>query len=81
MALNVPRFAAIKALCGHMGWSTFRGRLMKITLRYRVKLERVEGTKYQQMCKETRANNKTGMTLVRCVHHLLRVGRICLKGE
>ena len=35
MALNAPRYAAaIEALRGDMGWSTFRERHMKATLRY-----------------------------------------------
>ena len=34
MALNAPRYAAVEALRGDMGWSTFRERHMKATLRY-----------------------------------------------
>ena len=42
MALNAPRYAAaIEALRGDMGWSTFRERHMKATLR----LERMEDTR------------------------------------
>ncbi|XP_050705903.1 uncharacterized protein LOC126991179 [Eriocheir sinensis] len=42
MALNAPRFAAVEALRGDMGWSTFRERLVKATLRYKVRLEQME---------------------------------------
>ena len=43
MALNAPRYAAaVEAL---MGWSTFRERYMKATLRYKVRLERMEDTR------------------------------------
>ena len=42
MALNAPRYAAVEALRGDMGWSTFRERLKKSTLRYKVRLERMD---------------------------------------
>ena len=45
MALNAPRYAAVEALRGDMGWSTFRERYMKATLRYKVRLERMEDTR------------------------------------
>lgn len=45
MALNAPKYAAIEALRGDMGWSTFRERLTKATLRYKVRLERMEDTR------------------------------------
>ena len=45
MALNAPRYAALEALRGDMGWSTFRERQMKATLRYKVRLERMEDTR------------------------------------
>ena len=42
IALNAPRYAAVEALRGDMGWSTFRERLRKSTLRYKVRLERMD---------------------------------------
>ena len=42
LALNAPRYAAVEALRGDMGWSTFRERLRKATLRYKVRLERMD---------------------------------------
>ena len=36
MTLNAPRYAAVEALRGDMGWSTFRESHMKATLRYKV---------------------------------------------
>ena len=33
MALNAPRCAALEALRGDMGWSTFRERVIKATTR------------------------------------------------
>ena len=45
MALNAPRYAAVEGLRGDMGWSTFRERLMKATLRYKVRLEQMEDTR------------------------------------
>ena len=42
MALNAPRYAVVEALRGDMGWSTFRERHIKATLRYKVRLERME---------------------------------------
>ena len=42
MALNAPRYTAVEALRGDMGWSTFRERLVKATLRYKVRLERMD---------------------------------------
>ena len=41
MALNAPRYTAIETLRGDMGWSTFRERLIKSTLRYKISLERI----------------------------------------
>ncbi|MPC41896.1 hypothetical protein E2C01_035504 [Portunus trituberculatus] len=35
MALNAPRYTAVEALRGDMGWSSFRKRLVKATLRYK----------------------------------------------
>ncbi|MPD02143.1 hypothetical protein E2C01_097702 [Portunus trituberculatus] len=35
MALNAPRYTAVEALRGDMGWSTFRERLVKATLNTR----------------------------------------------
>ena len=37
--------AAIEALRGDMGWSTFRERLTKATLRYKIRLERMDDTR------------------------------------
>ena len=45
MSLNAPRYAAVEALRGDMGWSTFRERHIKATLRYKVRLERMENTR------------------------------------
>ncbi|MPC23223.1 hypothetical protein E2C01_016262 [Portunus trituberculatus] len=42
MALNTQRYTAVEALRGDMGWSTFRERLVKATLRYKVRLERMD---------------------------------------
>ena len=44
-ALNAPRYASVEALRGDMRWSTFRERHIKATLRYKVRLERMENTK------------------------------------
>ena len=44
MALNAPRYAAVVALRGDMGCSTFRERHMKATLRFKVRLKRMEDT-------------------------------------
>ena len=45
MALNAPRYAAVEALRADMGLSTFRERHIKATLRYKVRLERLENTR------------------------------------
>ncbi|MPC72494.1 hypothetical protein E2C01_066803 [Portunus trituberculatus] len=42
LALNAPRYTAVEALRGDMGWSSFRERLIKVTLRYKVRLERTD---------------------------------------
>ena len=39
MALNGPRYTALEALRSDMGWSTFRERVIKATLRYKMKKE------------------------------------------
>ena len=44
MALNAPRYASVEALRGNMGWSSFRKHI-KATLRYKIRLERMENTK------------------------------------
>ena len=49
MTLNAPRYAAVEALRGDMGWSTFRERHIKATLRYKIRLERMENTKIARM--------------------------------
>ena len=41
MALNAPRYTAVEALRGDMGWSAFREKLVKATLRYNIRLERM----------------------------------------
>ena len=46
MALNAPRYAAVEALRGDMGWSTFRERLAKAVLRYRVRLHRMDENRW-----------------------------------
>ena len=45
MALNALRYASVEALRDDMGWSTFRERHLKATLRYKVRLERMENTR------------------------------------
>ena len=45
MALNAPRYAAVEALRGDMGWSTFRKRYIKATLIYKVRLKRMKNTR------------------------------------
>ena len=42
MAMNAPRYTAVEALRGDMGWSTFRERLVKSTLRYKIRMERMD---------------------------------------
>lgn len=42
LALNAPRYAWVEALRGDKGWSTFRERFRKATLRYKVRLERMD---------------------------------------
>ena len=42
MALNAPRHTAVEALRGDMGWSTFRERLIKATLGYKIRLKRMD---------------------------------------
>ena len=46
MGLNAPRYAAIEALRGDMGWSTFRERHVKATLRYKARLERMDDNRF-----------------------------------
>ena len=41
MARNASRYTAVEALRGDMGWSTFRERLIKATLRYKIRFERM----------------------------------------
>ena len=76
MALNAPRYAAIEALRGDMGWSTFRERLTKATLRYKIRLERMDetriarkvylwnesGSKWRKRC--MRMTDKSGLQVV-----------------
>ena len=42
MALNAPRYAALENLRGDRGWSTFRERVIKATLGYKIRLERMQ---------------------------------------
>ena len=42
MAMNAPRYTAVEALRGDMGWSTFREMLVKSTLRYKIRMERMD---------------------------------------
>ena len=76
MALNAPRYTAVEALRGDMGWSTFRERLIKATLRYKVRLERMDdariarkvylwsesGSKWRKRC--MRMTEKNGLQVV-----------------
>ena len=39
MALNAPRYAAVEALRGDMDWSTFRERVWKAIMRYKIRLK------------------------------------------
>ena len=57
MALNAPRYTALEALRCDMGWSTFRERLVKATLRYKVKLERMDD---EGIAKEVYLWNESG---------------------
>ena len=41
IALNAPSYAAVEALRGDMGWSSFRERYRKAILRYKARLERM----------------------------------------
>lgn len=45
MALSASKYAAVEALRGDTGWSTFTERHMKATLRYKVRLEWMEDTR------------------------------------
>ena len=42
LGLNAPRYTAVEALRGDMDWSTFRERLIKSTLRYKIRIERMD---------------------------------------
>ena len=46
IALGANRYVAVEAIRGDMGWSTFRERLAKAVLRYRVRLQRMDGSKW-----------------------------------
>ena len=37
MALNARRYAALEGLRGDTGWSTFRERLIKATIKYKIR--------------------------------------------
>ena len=45
MALNAPRYTAVEALRGDMGWSSFLERFRKACLRYKIRLEFLEDTR------------------------------------
>ena len=42
LGLNAPRYTAVEALRGDMDWSTFRERLIKSTVRYKIRIERMD---------------------------------------
>ena len=46
LALGAKKYAAIEALRGEMGWSTFEERIMKGTLRFKVRLEEMDGSRW-----------------------------------
>ncbi|XP_045115935.1 uncharacterized protein LOC123507244 [Portunus trituberculatus] len=46
IALGANRYVTVEAIRGDMGWSTFRERLAKAVLRYRVRLQRMDGSKW-----------------------------------
>ena len=46
LALGAPRWTAVEALRGDMGWSTFNERRMKAALRYKVRLERMNDERW-----------------------------------
>ncbi|XP_063861501.1 uncharacterized protein LOC135101456 [Scylla paramamosain] len=76
MALSAPRCTAVEALRGDMGWSTFRERLTKATLRYKIRLERMDnarivrkvylwnesGSKWRKRC--MRMTDRNGLQVV-----------------
>ncbi len=45
IALNAPIYAAVEALRGDMGWSTFRERFRKASIRYKIRLERLDNAR------------------------------------
>ena len=44
-ALNAPRYVAVEALRGDMGWSSFLERYRKATLRYKLRIERLDNSR------------------------------------
>ena len=46
IALGANRYVAVEAIRGDMGWSTFRERLAKAVLRFRVRLQRMDENKW-----------------------------------
>ena len=46
IALGANRYTAVEAIRGDMGWSTFRERLAKAVLRYRVRLHRMDENRW-----------------------------------
>ena len=68
MALNTLKGSALEALGGDLGWSTFREKLIKATLRYKIRLERMDderiarkvwnesGSKWRKRCKKMTAD-------------------------
>ena len=72
MALNAPRYAAVEALRGDMGWSTFRERHIKATLRYKVRLQEMEDTRLVR--KIYLWNERCSRWLKRCMGMVNRSG-------
>ena len=72
MALKAPRYTAVEALRGDMGWSTFKERVIKSTLRYKIRLERMaderlarkvylwneSGSKWRKRCRRMTERNR-----------------------
>ena len=48
LALGAPRWTAVEALRGDMGWSTFKERRMRSVLRYKVRLEQMDDERWAQ---------------------------------
>ena len=46
IALGANRYVAVEAIKGDMGWSTFREKMAKAGLRYRVRLNRMDESRW-----------------------------------